>query len=488
MARALERRSICWAWIAASALALLAGCDVDVGRLTVRLTRSWDKAQEPLERVAAFMRLRVDGPDLVVGPKTFAFGDRQGTLEIPTGSRRQLTLDGLGAEGSKIVARGRSAPLTIDEGDAELTLYVGSVGTLSYTANLLSQPRAFHSATLLDDGSVLVAGGTSSMWLPESTAPPTQVLRTAERLDGSSLTFASGPVEMTSARIGHTATLLPSGNVLIAGGSDGTGLAKIVEVYRPVERAFLKQAEELNPPRAWHASALTDRGAAFVGGVDAARKPLQSSEAFDPGVGTMGSFPGLNTARRAFSLTRFSDGTLLVTGGYDAAGNALKTTELRSPGSPMWEVGPSLTYARAHHSATLLDDGTVLIVGGLTATGVETGAIERYDPASRSFKLVPETDSLKLARWGHTATLLSDGRVLVVGGFAYGGFYPSPSVESIQLSTGSLTSVLVKTIGQLAQARAGHTATRLASGFVLVIGGLTAGSLAPVDTAEIFVY
>jgi large repetitive protein len=470
-------------------LALLAaGCDVDVGRLAVHLTRSWDRTQEPLERVAAFIRLRVDAPDLLVGPQTFAFGDRSGTLEIPIGSDRQLTVDGLGAEGAKVVARGRSAPLTISERDAELALYIGSLNKFSYTPNRMSQPRAFHTATLLVDGSVLLAGGTSGKWLPDGADAPTQVLRTVERLDGSSLTFESSTrtLEMDSARIGHSATLLPSGNVLIAGGSDGAIYAKVVEVYRPVERTLLKQAEELDPPRAWHAAALTDRGAALVGGVDTAGKVLQPSEAFDPGTGTMGSFPGLNTARRGVTLTRFSDGALLVIGGYDGEGHVLKTTELRTPGAPMWEAGPPLTYARAYHTATLLEDGTVLIVGGSTASGVATGVIERYDPPSRSFRLVPETDSLRWPRWGHTATLLSDGRVLVVGGFALG--YPSPTVESIQLSTGDLTSVLVKQVGQLAQARAGHTATRLASGFVLVTGGLTAGSLVPLDTAELFVY
>ncbi len=126
-----------------------------------------------------------------------------------------------------------------------------------------------------------------------------------------------------------------------------------------------------------------------------------------------------------------------------------------------WSDTGSLGTARHKHTATLLPDGKVLVVGGVGSSGYLASA-ELYDPATGVWSA---TGSLTTARYNHTATLLPDGKVLVVGGYGSSGYLTSAELYDPATGTWSTT-------GSLATARDKHTATLLPDGKVLVVGGL----------------
>ncbi len=484
------------------------GCRSNVGSLEVTIVRSPEAADEPLVGIAAFVQLRVDGPDGLVGPVKVPIGAGRGTLtEIPTGSGQVLTVDGLGPEGNAF-SRGRTGPLTIEEGENAITLYMGRLERFSRTPQspsggregALIAPRAFHSATAVKDRLLLLGGVTDASWRPGDPHPPSGLAQ-AELLDTTSLRFehvdcAQSAVARcpTQGRVGHTATELSSGNVLLAGGlSGGAGSAAIpdVEVFDAGTLGFFAGAS-LTQVRARHAAVRSGETVALVGGAtDGDSQVIGGVEFYS--AGRLDMRPQLETARRDFALARLPDGTLFVSGGYDGQGNALASTELLKPNGARWLPGPTLTAARALHTATLLPDGDVLLIGGLSNGGQATAIIERYDTNANTLRQV---ETLRLARWAHSATLLGDSRVLVVGGYTLGvAGSPTRTVEAILVGEATITT---KDLGPLLrEERAGHSATLLPSGWLLVAGGVTIGcdtqtpphcTNQPSGTAEVFIY
>jgi hypothetical protein len=174
------------------------------------------------------------------------------------------------------------------------------------------------------------------------------------------------------------------------------------------------------------------------------------------------------------------DGRVLIVGGGETS-----TAELYDPATGKFSRTGSMAGIRYFHTATLLADGRVLIVGGRTAgpgAGLENdvASAELYDPATGKFR---STGSMARPREGHTATLLPDGRVLVAGGFSItsaNGDTPS-SAELYDPATGTFSPT-----GSMATGRIGHTATLLTNGLVLVAGGLTSDSKQSIGSAELY--
>ena len=504
---ALRRRQV----LAGALLAVVAGtsCSSNTGQLTIRLLFPADKPNL-LEQRAAFLRIRIDGPNGRFGPVEYPLSAPSPVLEdVPVGRGQELTIDGLLEAGGVAQVRARSGPIDIREGNNTLELLMGEIDRFNQLPATggrsgMKQGRAFHSATLLDSGTVLLIGGSAEGWRPVPDQPWPIGLDSVEQLRSDALRFdasidCSGQRCLRSPRVGHSATKLASGSVVVIGGSRGgagAGPTNRIELFSPDTGKFL-DGDFAGAARANHRAIGLAEGALIISGaarlgVETPGQPqsnplIESVEFFSQGL--LHSGPRLVPARRDFCATELPDGSILVTGGFDSSGNPLTSTAVLKAGAPRWIEGPALSVPRAHHTATLLEDGSVLIAGGLSAGGLATARMERIWPTPEGGsppRIETVASSLRHERWAHTATLLVDGRVLVVGGFrASRNGSPTSSVELLQVGERSIGVPSAPL--SLTTPRAGHSATLLPSGLLLVAGGLTSDA-AVTASAEVFVY
>ena len=328
-------------------------------------------------------------------------------------------------------------------------------GTWTLTGSL-NIARLGHAATLLPNGMVLVAGGEDSA----GNLPPS-----AELYDPGSGTW-SITGSLNNARSFHTATLLADDKVLVAGGVDCCSLLASAELYDPASGTW-SVTGSLNNARSFHTATLLPNGMVLVaGGQDSGGNPSASAELYHPASGTWTITGRLNIARHSHTATLLPNGMVLVTGGEHSFFNPSASAELYDPATGTWSVTGRLNTAREFHTASLLPNGMVLVAGGEDRSFNASASAELYDPVSGNWT---PTSSLNTAREGHTATLLPNGRSLVAGGFLNG-----PSLSSAELydpASGNWT-----TTGSLNTARADHTATLLPNGMALAAGGISNGN------------
>lgn len=294
-----------------------------------------------------------------------------------------------------------------DAGTGKFTEIVGDDGAGIYG----------HTATLLQNGKVLLAGGfVNSVWDYSGISGSYNV---ATLYDSATGVF-TGTGNMTANRGDHTATLLANGKVLIAGGAGqdptGTGLAS-AELYDPSTGTFT-QTGSMAVGRFLHTATLLQNGKVLiVGGVlKSASDPVATAEVYDPATGIFTMTGAMATAREQHTATLLADGRVLIVGGATSAGagDPTATAEVYDPSTGSFSVTGSMTEARTYHTATLLPSGKVLVAGG----GDENSTAEVYDPATGSFSI---TGGMEIGRSGHTATLLPNGSVLVAGGGIFAG-------------------------------------------------------------------
>ena len=242
---------------------------------------------------------------------------------------------------------------------------------------------------------------------------------------------------MLSKRALHTMTRLPSGKVVAIGGTDPflayESLAT-AEVFDPVTNTWAWTGS-MSVGREEHMSTLLADGRILVSGgqnpTNVAWYPstfvLDSAEVFDPASGTFAPVGPMNQYRLGHQATRLADGRVLLTGGHANQGiifggfganppETTATAEIFDPVTNLFTPVPaSMTMPRAYHSATLLADGRVLIVGG---NGTATNSAEIFDPASSSFSAIAAPTG---PRRTHGAVRLDDGRVLLAGGTGNSG-------------------------------------------------------------------
>jgi MYXO-CTERM domain-containing protein len=362
----------------------------------------------------------------------------------PTGSMataRQSHTATLLPSGKVLVAGGWGWGSESQETFASAEVYDPATGTWSPTGALASA-RSSHTATLLPSGKVLVTGGGG---------PGVETLASAEVYDPATGTW-SPTGGMATARQSHTATLLPSGKVLVTGGStSGGSVLASAEVYDPATGTW-SPTSALASARSSHTATLLPSGKALVtgGGVGA--------EVYGPALGAWSPTGGMATAHSGHTATLLPSGKVLVTGG------GVASAEVYGPATGTWSPTGTMTMARFRHTATLLPSGKVLVIGGRDPYDWGLASEEVYDPATGTWS---PTGARVSARSGHTATLLPSGKVLVTGGLGPGrGAWPY-NADVYDPATGTWSPT-----GSLATARFSHTATLLPSGKVLVTGGL----------------
>jgi N-acetylneuraminic acid mutarotase len=276
----------------------------------------------------------------------------------------------------------------------------------------MAQVHAGHTATLLNDGKVLVVGGGT---------------KAAELYDPLAGTWSGGGT-LSINRIGHTATLLGNGKVLVVGG--GTP-----EVYDPQTNAWSLVAP-LTTDRTLHtASLLADGRVLIAGGVTASNSALKSTEIYNPTTNQWQAGANLNAARESHTATSLANGKILVAGGQDSVSFAtvLRSTEIYDPATGLWTSSGLMPVAHSGHRANPLANGNVLISEGINFCDNEFGFCNSF-PVAELFNATTQTWSkagLPLqARIGATATLLPNQKVMVTGGTnSDQGFIPFPTTE-----------------------------------------------------------
>jgi len=301
------------------------------------------------------------------------------------------------------------------------------------TVGSMSAPRYGGTATPLEDGRVLVAGGKFG----------STTLTTAELFDPTTNTW-SPAASMAAARFLHAAGALVDGRVLVAGGSDGSTSRNTAEIYNPVANSWSAAASMIRSRSGGCAVVLADGRVLVVGGASYTDNTElrivfgetgntditgihSDGEVYDPATNTWTLTGATNTARLYGICALLADGRVLVAGGFNGA--FLGTAEVYDPDTNAWSSVRPMGFRRASPTSVVLNDGRVFVFGGYdtSALMIHTGG-EVYDPVSDSWSLTPWV--LEFGGVAPTAALRTDGTVLVVGGLIVPGFPWAPGVSS----------------------------------------------------------
>ena len=392
------------------------------------------------------------------------------------------------------VAAGTTFTFNVTSLDGSGQPFTGYTGTVSFTStdgqaelpanSTLTNGKGTFSGTLKTDGNQTITATDSAVASITGTSTSIHVLAPASGFTPTG--------SMQTTREDHTATLLNDGRMLVAGGMhwavvkpcfQGTRCFQLnalasAEIFDPATGAFTSTGE-MSVERTYHTATLLGDGRVLItGGDDRRTTAFGTAEIFDPSTGVFTATGNMVVARSGHTATLLANGKVLLAGGYN--GNATLTAELFDPATGEFTATGNMNAARFFHTATLLIDGKVLLAGGDTGTAGSPSTAELFDPVSGTFT---PTGNMTVARTAHRATLLKSGAVLMTGGASSDGI--TATAELFDPTKGTFA-----TTGSMGTARELHTATMLANGKVLVTGGIDKAGTVPnihyLSTAEMF--
>ena len=401
---------------------------------------------------------------------------REGHTATLLPNDKVLLAGGMGSNGTGAAFRSRRGLLTLgDLGGVNGPLASGELydpqdlmPTAFSATGYMSHARIYHTMTPLGSGKFLVAGGDDSFM---------NSITNAELYDPASGFFAAtGPIT-ANFRINSMSMWLPNGKVLLAGGDYGSNTA---ELYNPASGTFTAAGNLAETRGRGDATAtLLPNGKVLLVGGETQSGQVGTAELYNPVTGTFTKTGSMQTCRSLHTANLLRNGLVLVAGGTsNCAGNEVQTIdtsvcELYNPTAGTFSKTGKMSTNRQCHTATLLPNGKVLITGG---ESINTGLVplataEIYDPFTGTFTA---TGSMTVARASHTATLLPNGKVMIAGGTGpvgqkQGVYNQLASTEIYDPSSGAFTAA-----GKMGFARARHTAALLWNGKVLVVGGAPA--------------
>jgi YVTN family beta-propeller protein len=335
----------------------------------------------------------------------------------------------------------------------------------------MSTPRWGHTATLLPNGKVLFAGGSDGV----------NALSSVELYDPSANLWSAGP-GMQTPRIRATATVLGDGRVLVFGGQqDNLGTSSATaEIYDPASNHWTAVGS-MNIPRSYHTATLLADGRVLATGGDNAPAPNNdpyqlyelSAEIFDPATGLWTTVAPMHIRRVGHVALALNDGRVLVAGGANYA-QYESTAEVYSPSLNVWTTVESMSTQRYAGAGQQLPDGRVLITGGRFFSPQRSSEI--FNPQTNTWSSAGEMSD---DRWFFALTRLSDGRLMALGGG--NALTQLDTADIYDPSTGQWTAA-----DSMNHARADHSETLLSDGHILAVGGYRDGGTQILSSAEIW--
>lgn len=348
-----------------------------------------------------------------------------------------------------------------EDGASGAPFIANDASSISAT-NSMNAARSGHTATLLPNGQVLIAGGMERNGV---------FFNNAELYNPTTSSFTTIPKNMSVQRAGHIATLLPNGKVLIAGGWSSNSVQASAELYDPATNAFIPTGSMTVRRGDFTATLLQNGKVLVVGGEN--DRALSSAEIYDYATGKFAPTGSMNAERTMHAAVLLPNGKVLIAGGGEYQ-HPLASAELYEPTTGTFIATGNMSVPRYKQAAILLTDGNALVVGGSNGRDWQGryASAEIYNPAKAVFSAVSNMNTARF-KLPEAVTLLKNGKVLIAGGGEQVEIY-DPAIRSFSVAAGRIDT-----------ARFYSTATLLADGRVLIAGGYDNHSLA---SAKAWVY
>jgi hypothetical protein len=375
---------------------------------------------------------------------------------------------------------------------ASLQVSLGRINTFATTTQIGAQvacsalglARVGHTVTALQGGTVLISGGV--VVAPDGMATATPTTEVFSPVTGG---FVTGP-QMQWSRTGHTATLLADGRVLVAGGAQTMDTGEMDALFFAqlfaADGASIERTLQMKTSRMDHTATLLGDGRVLLIGGRVGSTSLTSTEIYDPANGSGLLGPTLKVARAFHAAVRIGERSVLVIGGR-GGGQVLDSIELVQVDQALSEEVATLTFARSHAVAAAVDAASVVVAGGLgnvpvaPALGLGLGSVELIKVTAGAVSAVLPCGQTLLQPRGGAAMARLGERLLLAGGVdADGVLLSDAEILAVDDPDACLLS-LSASEGQMAQARAFGVATELpGSPDVLVVGGQSSGGASAV--------